>query len=569
MVSGVTTAPSRPRARNEAGKRSCVVGALARGAEQENEENGETSHAFGRPRFHRPRRTGKVRRFAPVLVPTVSPSDPPPQSPVPAERLGWLALVGALALFFLIGVALQMVNAGAGIWFTEVFLFFGFGWALVRWSGRSPGRLPGVVLAWHVGRIVFALGIAVANYFAMVIPLQFLAQLVAPRAWVEMFDQTQVFERQARAGPLPGDDRRGRRRADRRGGHLPRAAPPGAPPSRRGNAAGGRWPRPPSSASATSTSSACRRCSSSGLVFGLMYVRTRSVLPGMVAHLGSNLTATLLYVVGKGQEPGPTEASAQLPAVLTASVAGWLLLGVVLPSARRVPEAWGTPREVDGVRPRDPVLPGPHALGGRCRGLPRRLGAGQPPGSRARPGRRASPAPSAARRRSRTGCASDGPRWTRCGTTCAGEARRSTATCVPVARSRARGARRRRERGPSESSPAPVTWPGRVTVLEHAVAAHLQDRADHRDAHPRIVHVAVDLHPLPFLEQRRAAAGDLVRPSVLSRRAPRRPSPRPGTRRFPGPSSTAPPSGASIGTSAPTAIPLSTSQGRARNVKGR
>ena len=44
--------------------------------------------------------------------------------------------------------------------------------------------------------MAFALGIAVANYFAAVIPLQFLAQLVAPRAWVEMFDQTQVFERQ-------------------------------------------------------------------------------------------------------------------------------------------------------------------------------------------------------------------------------------------------------------------------------------------------------------------------------------------------------------------------------------
>ena len=116
-----------------------------------------------------------MRRFAPVLVPTVSPSDPPPQAPVPAERLGWLALVGALALFFLIGVALQMVNAGAGIWFTEVFLFFGFGWALVRWSGRSPVAYLG--LSWPgTWPMVFALGIAVANYFAAVIPLQFLAQ---------------------------------------------------------------------------------------------------------------------------------------------------------------------------------------------------------------------------------------------------------------------------------------------------------------------------------------------------------------------------------------------------------
>ena len=82
---------------------------------------------------------------------------------MPAERLGWLALVGALALFFLLGVPLQMVSTGVGIWFTEVFLFFGFGWALTRWSGRAPG--PYLGLSWPgVGPMLVALGVAVANY---------------------------------------------------------------------------------------------------------------------------------------------------------------------------------------------------------------------------------------------------------------------------------------------------------------------------------------------------------------------------------------------------------------------
>ncbi|HZJ55936.1 MAG TPA: type II CAAX endopeptidase family protein [Myxococcaceae bacterium] len=285
-----------------------------------------------------------------MLVPTVSPSDPPQQAPVPAERLGWLALVGALALFFLIGVPLQIVNAGAGIWFTEVFLFFGFGWALVRWSGRSPVAYLG--LAWPGGwPMVFALGIAVANYFAAVIPLQFVAQLLAPRAWVEMFDQTQVFERQrgldlflAMTGAVA-------------------AAPIGEEVIFRGLLLQGLLRRGvqmlPAVVASAAIFSLCHvnlvglpALFELGLVFGLLYARTRSVLPGMVAHLGSNLTATLLYVAGKGQDTGPIELSVQVPAVLAASVLGCLVLGALLLGARRVPAAWGTPREIEVVRPR-------------------------------------------------------------------------------------------------------------------------------------------------------------------------------------------------------------------------
>jgi membrane protease YdiL (CAAX protease family) len=287
----------------------------------------------------------------PVSEPTLPPSDTP-EPPVPAERLGWLALVGALALFFLLGVPLQMVSAGAGIWFTELFLFFGFGWALTRWSGRDPAAYLG--LSWPGGwPLLFALLVAVANYFAVVIPLQFLAQLVAPRSWVEMFDQTQVFERRtglelflAMTGAVA-------------------AAPIGEEIVFRGLLLQGLLRRGVSVLPAVVASAAIfSLCHVNliglpalfelGVVFGLLYVRTRSVLPGMVAHLGSNLTATLLYVASKGQEPGPTETSTQLPAVLTASALGWIMLAVVLSLARRVPGAWGTPRGHDVARPRVP-----------------------------------------------------------------------------------------------------------------------------------------------------------------------------------------------------------------------
>ncbi len=281
-----------------------------------------------------------------------APSDAP-VLPVPAERLGWLALIGALALFFLLGVPLQMVSAGAGIWFTELFLFFGFGWALVRWSGRAPA--PYLGLAWPGGwPLVFALGVAVANYFAAVIPLQFLAQLVAPRSWVEMFDQTQVFERQAGVElflAMTG---------------AVAAAPIGEEVIFRGLLLQGMLrrgvPVVPAVVASAAIFSLCHvnliglpALFELGLVFGLLYARTRSVLPGMVAHLGSNLTATLLYVVGKGQDPGPVETAAQLPAVLTASAFGWVLLGLFLAAARRVPGAWGEPMAREVVRPRVPL----------------------------------------------------------------------------------------------------------------------------------------------------------------------------------------------------------------------
>jgi len=266
--------------------------------------------------------------------------------------LGWLALVGAFAAFLFVGVPLQMLSAGAGIWFTEVFLFFGLGWALVRWSGRAPA--PYLGLAWPGALpLLFALGVAVANYFAVVIPLQFFVQLLAPRSWVEMFDQTQVFEKRtglelflAVTGAVA-------------------AAPIGEEVIFRGLLLQGMLRRGvmvvPAVVASALIFSLCHvnpigfpALFELGVVFGLIYVRTRSVLPGMVAHLGSNLTATLLYLVSKGQDSGPVEAS-QIPAVLTTSLLAWGVLALVLVAAHRVPGAWGRPMAEEILLPRVPL----------------------------------------------------------------------------------------------------------------------------------------------------------------------------------------------------------------------
>lgn len=282
-----------------------------------------------------------------MLDPTLPPV-PAPERSISPWGLGVLALAGSLTLFVLIGVPLQAVSAGAGIWFTELFLFFGWGWALLRWSGRDPVAYLG--LRWPGGwPLLLALGLAVGNYFAVVIPLQYVVQLVLPRSWVELFDQTQVFERAT--GPELVMAVTG----------AVAAAPIGEEVIFRGLLLQGLLRRGTATLLAVGSSAlvfgACHlnpvafpSLLELGILFGLLYARTRSVLPGMVAHLGSNLTATLLYVAGRGQEATPADGPAEVRVIAIASAAGWGLLALLLTAARRSPGAWGPERTEDGAR---------------------------------------------------------------------------------------------------------------------------------------------------------------------------------------------------------------------------
>src|SRR5215470_4759868 len=123
-----------------------------------------------------------LARSAPATA-VFEPTVPPESAPQPPERLGVLAFIVGMSLYYTLGSLLQWVDLGAGLWFGQIFLLFGVGWALTRASGRDPAayvglRWPGV---WPVG---FALAIAVANYFAVIIPVQFVARLLAPSSWV-------------------------------------------------------------------------------------------------------------------------------------------------------------------------------------------------------------------------------------------------------------------------------------------------------------------------------------------------------------------------------------------------
>ncbi|HLL55834.1 MAG TPA: type II CAAX endopeptidase family protein [Myxococcaceae bacterium] len=131
------------------------------------------------------------------LPPSAEPLPQPIPPSHPSRARGQAIALCALlfALFLFVGVPIQLLHAPFGIWFVEVFLFFGVTWVLMRLSGRDPVRyprfaFPGIrlcLLGFLVGTI---------NLFAVVIPLQSFFQWLSPKWLVEIYDQAQIFKNQ-------------------------------------------------------------------------------------------------------------------------------------------------------------------------------------------------------------------------------------------------------------------------------------------------------------------------------------------------------------------------------------
>src|SRR5215510_7122427 len=98
-------------------------------------------------------------------------------------------------LFITVGATAQLMNTAVGIWFTELFVFLGVAWVRVRLSGRDPVQYAGLALpSWRTAAFGFLLG--AVNFFALVIPIQFVAQSIAPASWRDQFDMTNLFKNQ-------------------------------------------------------------------------------------------------------------------------------------------------------------------------------------------------------------------------------------------------------------------------------------------------------------------------------------------------------------------------------------
>src|SRR5689334_4698467 len=76
--------------------------------------------------------------------------------------------------FILVGSIMQIVNPAFGLWFSEVYVFLGVSWILLRLMGERPAQAAGLV---PVARAELGVGFLVgaANFFAAVVPIQYLA----------------------------------------------------------------------------------------------------------------------------------------------------------------------------------------------------------------------------------------------------------------------------------------------------------------------------------------------------------------------------------------------------------
>lgn len=105
-----------------------------------------------------------------------------------------LVLCGLCLLLFLgVGTPLQSLNLVAGLWVTELFVFLGVPLYALQWLGRRPLQET-TVLPFQARSLAWGFLFGAANFFAFVIPLQFLATSLAPKWLVDLFDSTALFE---------------------------------------------------------------------------------------------------------------------------------------------------------------------------------------------------------------------------------------------------------------------------------------------------------------------------------------------------------------------------------------
>ena len=262
---------------------------------------------------------------------------PAPDTPfrAPAQAL-IVASVALMPLIFFVGLAVQVLNVGFGLWFTEVFVFLGLSWIVLRVSGRDPVGYPGLRLP-RPRAAAYAVTLGVVNLFGIAVPLLFLAQQVFPQSWVETFEGARVFRDRTPAetalivsgvivaAPLCEE-------------YFFRGVLQRALIEARLRAA---W----AVAIASIVFSAIHvdpvgfvARLELGILFGWLFWRTGSVWPGMLAHAANNATTTALWFL-QGGEAGEAERLA--PAEAAASVALYAAIGVpAFLALLRAPARW-------------------------------------------------------------------------------------------------------------------------------------------------------------------------------------------------------------------------------------
>ncbi|ATB38736.1 CAAX amino terminal protease family protein [Cystobacter fuscus] len=272
----------------------------------------------------------------------VNPNPAPPSGSRPLDPLG-VAVAATLAVFlaFLLVSPVQVLNLALGVWFTQLFVFLGGGWLVLSATGRAPARYTGLS-AWSAGPAAFGFVLGVANFFGIIAPVQYLAQLVLPGSWND-YDVSGIFLGQSPVelafivaglgigAPLCEE-------FFFRGvffrGLLARGGPP--------------WRALFFSAALFSAFHLDRMGFVSrlelGLVFGWLLWRTGSLWPGILAHAANNLVSTALFFGARHLEsartPSPGDEGRM---VVLLALGGCAVLLGLLSAARRFPGLLGGP----------------------------------------------------------------------------------------------------------------------------------------------------------------------------------------------------------------------------------
>ncbi len=254
---------------------------------------------------------------------TQAPLDP--QRPLP-PLLNVAIVASGLTLFLLMTVGLlsQLVNIAFGLWFAEAFVFFGAPYIVLRLSGYDAFKAAGLGRPWIAGA-AFGFLVGAVNFFALVVPLQYFSQSLAPKELVEFFDVSGIFKRQTPIelfGVVTG---------------VCLAAPFCEEFFFRGlmqrgveQAAGSKKALLVTavvfSAFHLDPIGFLARCEL-GFVFGLLMLRSGSIWPGVFAHLANNAISVGIYFATRGLEADEEDLPVWAPLIMLA-IGAPLLWGV-------------------------------------------------------------------------------------------------------------------------------------------------------------------------------------------------------------------------------------------------
>jgi hypothetical protein len=269
-----------------------------------------------------------------------------------------IAVLGAvivLALFLTLGGATQLLNAAFGIWFTEIFIFIGAPWVLLRAAQYEPLGYTGLrAPALSPAALGFALG--VANFFAFVVPIQYAAQTVAPEWLREMFDGSRIFEGQNAlelAIMIAG---------------VSIAAPVCEEFFFRGVFQKGMLRTSLSQAGAVLLTAVIFSAFhfdpvgfvarvELGVLFGALRLYTGSLWPSIMAHSANNVVSSVLFLTMREMGAESSDERPELRDVLALSAIGMTAMGALLMLARGFPALWGKRQEPPTLTQPSPSLP--------------------------------------------------------------------------------------------------------------------------------------------------------------------------------------------------------------------